>query len=98
MHSTGIEPVSTPWKGAILPLNYKCFCVGLPHSYRRLFLRDLNAVGTMCLGRSRHDVPWTPYGGHPAAVPPAPPAPPVAVPVLRVTQLSPFVTPSHVTF
>ena len=24
MHSTGIEPVSTPWKGAILPLNYEC--------------------------------------------------------------------------
>lgn len=25
MHPTGIEPVSTPWKGAILPLNYECF-------------------------------------------------------------------------
>ena len=24
LHSTGIEPVSTPWKGAILPLNYEC--------------------------------------------------------------------------
>lgn len=23
MRSTGIEPVSTPWKGAILPLNYE---------------------------------------------------------------------------
>jgi hypothetical protein len=62
MHSTGIEPVSTPWKGAILPLNYKCFDMGSPHSYRRLFLGDLNAVGTMCLGRSRHHVPWTQSG------------------------------------
>ena len=89
MHSTGIEPVSTPWKGAILPLNYKCFVLTLsPHSYRRLFLGDLNAVGYLCLKR-------TYAGGHPAA-PPAPPA--AAVPVLRVTQLSPFVTPSHVTF
>ena len=24
MHPTGIEPVTTPWKGAILPLNYEC--------------------------------------------------------------------------
>ena len=23
MRSTGIEPVSTPWQGAILPLNYE---------------------------------------------------------------------------
>ena len=27
MHPTGIEPVTTPWKGAILPLNYGCVCV-----------------------------------------------------------------------
>lgn len=27
MHPTGIEPVSTPWKGAILPLNYGCVCI-----------------------------------------------------------------------
>ena len=27
MRSTGIGPVSTPWKGAILPLNYKRFLV-----------------------------------------------------------------------
>ena len=24
MHPTGIEPVTTPWKGDILPLNYEC--------------------------------------------------------------------------
>ena len=24
MQSTGIEPVPTPWKGAILPLYYDC--------------------------------------------------------------------------
>jgi hypothetical protein len=54
MHSTGIEPVSTPWKGAILPLNYKCFVVtSLSHSSRRLFLDDLNAVGLSGLKRSR---------------------------------------------
>ena len=27
VHPTGIEPVTTPWKGAILPLNYGCVCV-----------------------------------------------------------------------
>ena len=32
MHSTGIEPVSTPWKGAILPLNYECCCEELLHT------------------------------------------------------------------
>ena len=32
MHSTGIEPVSTPWKGAILPLNYECRCEGVLHN------------------------------------------------------------------
>ena len=26
VHPTGIEPVTTPWKGAILPLNYGCVC------------------------------------------------------------------------
>ena len=26
MHPTGIEPMSTPWQGAILPLNYGCVC------------------------------------------------------------------------
>ena len=93
MHSTGIEPVSTPWKGAILPLNYKCFVVILsPHFYRRLFLEDLNADGHLCLKR-------TYVGGHRAPAPlPDPPVPDPEVPVLRVTQLSPFVTPSHVTF
>lgn len=29
MHSTGIEPVPTPWKGVILPLNYECVLVGM---------------------------------------------------------------------
>ncbi len=24
LHSTGIEPVFSPWKGDILPLNYEC--------------------------------------------------------------------------
>lgn len=93
MHSTGIEPVSTPWKGAILPLNYKCFVVtSLSHSSRRLFLDDLNAVG---LKRTNHGRPYT--AGHPVPLP-DPLAPDPEVPVLRVTQLSPFVTPSHVTF
>ena len=44
MHSTGIEPVSTPWKGAILPLNYECFWTTV-HCYRRMFFWELNAVG-----------------------------------------------------
>ena len=33
MHPTGIEPVTTPWKGAILPLNYGCVCVRTCCSY-----------------------------------------------------------------
>lgn len=28
MHLTGIEPVSIPWQGIILPLNHKCFTSG----------------------------------------------------------------------
>ena len=28
MQSTGIEPVPTPWKGAILPLYYDCVSDG----------------------------------------------------------------------
>lgn len=32
MHSTGIEPVPAPWKGAILPLNYECLDVVLHHT------------------------------------------------------------------
>ena len=72
---------------------------GLPHSYRRLFFGDLDA-----LNAGGHSVPYTagghsvPYtAGHPAPSP-EPPLPEPALPVLRVTQLSPFVTPSHVTF
>ena len=47
MHSTGIEPVSTPWKGAILPLNYECFEVVQRITYqgRMVFFGNLNAVG-----------------------------------------------------
>ena len=34
MHSTGIEPVPTPWKGVILPLNYECvLCRNVPYNY-----------------------------------------------------------------
>lgn len=32
MHPTGIEPVTTPWKGDILPLNYGCVSVVLHHT------------------------------------------------------------------
>ena len=31
MHPTGIEPVTTPWKGAILPLYYECVEIGTPY-------------------------------------------------------------------
>ncbi len=31
MQSTGIEPVPTPWKGAILPLYYDCLSDGDHH-------------------------------------------------------------------
>ena len=39
LHSTGVEPVSPPWKGGILPLNYECSnCVG------GFFLRDFTQI------------------------------------------------------
>ena len=45
MHPTGIEPVSTPWKGAILPLNYGCEYVKFSsHSCRRSFYRIPDAL------------------------------------------------------
>jgi hypothetical protein len=48
MHPTGIEPVSTPWKGAILPLNYECVLrnntLVFSYTLRRLFFIHLNAL------------------------------------------------------
>ena len=43
LHSPGIEPGTTDWKSAILPLNYECLKMGgkgeseLPESNRRPF-------------------------------------------------------------
>lgn len=44
MRPTGIEPVFTPWKGIILPLNYERLRV-LLHSCWRYFFSYLNAPG-----------------------------------------------------
>ena len=55
MHSTGIEPVSTPWKGAILPLNYECVAPLLSEiiltGFKRTLVGGALAVGTARIGR-----------------------------------------------
>ena len=45
MRSTGIEPVSHPWKGGILPLNHERFMESLSiHCIRILFSTKSNAL------------------------------------------------------
>lgn len=81
MHPTGIGPVPTPWKGAILPLNYGCAHVKFPpHSCRRCFFPILNALYTYYTWQP--DVP----GEAGALVPPA-----------ALIHASPLQIPSHVT-
>ena len=59
MRSTGIEPVSTPWKGAILPLNYERRDEGGSlHSRRRMFIDGLNAlIGQQAESESTQGIP-----------------------------------------
>ncbi len=82
MHPTGIEPVTTPWKGAILPLNYGC--------WRGRTLQGSEKVFTP--SKRTHA-----FGGHPAPEAlDALDALGAAVVPSGDTQLSPFVIPSHV--